>query len=101
MLKTWLAAGALGLMVAMSNAQAMPVVDASGDAHVIRAYGAFGPYGHRGPYGGCQPGSGASPGWRQAVLWSVWRSVVSAGLPPWTVSACVLADRLMHESQQG
>ena len=62
MLKTWLAAGALGLMVAMSNAQAMPVVDASGDAHVILAYGAFGPYGHRGPYGGCQPGSGASAG---------------------------------------
>jgi hypothetical protein len=30
-------------MVAMSNAQAMPVVDASGDAHVILAYGAFGP----------------------------------------------------------
>ena len=61
MLKTWLAAGALDSMVGISNAQAMPVGDASGDAHVILAYGGC-PYGHRGPYGGCQPGSGASPG---------------------------------------
>jgi len=56
MLKNWLVAGTLGLMVGMPNAQAMPVGDGSGDAHVILVYGGCGPYGHRGPYGGCQPG---------------------------------------------
>ena len=89
MLKTWLAAGALGLMIAMSSAQAMPIGDASGDAHVILAYGGCGPCGHRGPYGGCQPGKPVGPPRGRS------------GLPPWAVSACVLADRLMHESRQG
>ena len=58
MSKNWIAAGALGLalglMVGMPTAQAMPVGDVgSGDAHVILVYGGCGPYGHRGPYGGC------------------------------------------------
>jgi hypothetical protein len=61
MLKNWRAAGALGLalglMVGMPTAQAVPIGDAgNGDAHVILVYGGCGPYGHRGPYGGCQPG---------------------------------------------
>jgi hypothetical protein len=57
MLKSWLVAGALGLMAGMPNAQAMPIGDpGSGDAHVVLVSGGCGPYWHRGPYGGCQPG---------------------------------------------
>jgi hypothetical protein len=57
MLKNWIAAGALGLMVGIPNAQAMPVGNVGGgDAQVILVSGGCGPYAHRGPYGGCQPG---------------------------------------------
>jgi hypothetical protein len=57
MLKNWIAAGVLGLMIGVSNAQAMPIGDIDrGDANLILVSGGCGPYWHRGPYGGCQPG---------------------------------------------
>jgi hypothetical protein len=57
MLKNWIAAGALGLMVGMPNAQAMPIGNAGSDnASLILVYDGCGPYGHRGIFGGCQPG---------------------------------------------
>jgi hypothetical protein len=69
MLKNWIAAGAfasaLGLIVGMPNAQAMPINHiGNGDAQVILVSGGCGPYWHRGPYGGCRPGGqlGYPPG---------------------------------------
>jgi len=45
MLKNWIAAGALGLMLGMPNAQAMPIGSVgSGDAQVILVSGGCGPY---------------------------------------------------------